>query len=212
MLMLFLARMAIMSRRQLIAKDYARYEKHAASRFRVFSLFVRHKGFRALYIHRRIHHHLVNGKRVRTLWWFVIDRLFNRDVFIAPEAEIGPGLWLIHPKGVTIGVKATGEGCTIYQNATIGANYRQDDSGNELPVLGDKVVVGPGAVVVGPIFVGSKVVIGANAVITKDVPDECVVGGIPGKVIGKYDPQRFGCSALLGAEMLIEPLSVIGIL
>lgn len=72
-----------------------------------------------------------------------------------------------------------GENVTIYQQVTIGEN----GFGSESAVIGDNVVIGAGAKIIGPVNIGDDVIIGANAVVTKDIPKNQVVGGIPAKFL-----------------------------
>ena len=78
-----------------------------------------------------------------------------------------------------------GKNCWIAQQVTIG----QAIDKNVAPVIGDNVIIGAGAKILGEIRIGNNVVIGANAVVTTDVPDNCVVGGVPAKVI-KYKEEK----------------------
>lgn len=99
------------------------------------------------------------------------------------QADIGAGTVIGYQGlGIVIHKKCViGRDCHISQNVTIGGT-----SGlSEVPVLGDNVHIGAGAVVIGPIHIGNNVVIGANAVVNKDLPDNCVAVGVPAKVI-KY--------------------------
>lgn len=72
-----------------------------------------------------------------------------------------------------------GRNCTLRQGVTIGNKNREDDC----PVIGDNCDIGAGAKILGAIHIGNNVTIGANAVVVKDVPDNCIVGGIPAKII-----------------------------
>lgn len=102
---------------------------------------------------------------------------FATGIEIHPAAQIGKNLFIDHGYGVVIGETAVvGDNCTIYQNATLGGTG--NERGKRHPTLGDNVVVGAGAKVLGNITVGSNVRIGANAVVTKDVPDGCTVVGV----------------------------------
>jgi serine O-acetyltransferase len=74
-----------------------------------------------------------------------------------------------------------GKNCTIYQNVTIAGKD------NFEPVIGDNVVIGAGAVIIGNVNIGNNVIVGANAVVTKDFPDNCTVGGVPARII-KVNP------------------------
>ncbi|MEY4764748.1 MAG: hypothetical protein RI907_1421 [Pseudomonadota bacterium] len=97
---------------------------------------------------------------------------------IGRDADLGPGFVILHSVGVVINtnVKA-GRNLVIYHGVTLGAER------NLSPILGDDVYIGAGAKVIGGVKVGSRVRIGANAVVTKDVPDGATVVGIPARVI-----------------------------
>jgi len=97
---------------------------------------------------------------------------------IGRNADLGPGFVILHSVGVVINtnVKA-GRNLVIYHGVTLGAER------NQSPVLGDDVYIGAGAKVIGGVKVGSRVRIGANAVVTKDVPDGATVVGIPARII-----------------------------
>jgi len=101
---------------------------------------------------------------------------------IPREAKIGYGFWISHYGGIILnGSVVIGNNCNISQGVTIGIGGRGDKRGN--PVIGDNVYIGPGAKVFGKIRIGNNAAIGANAVVTKDVPDNATVGGIPATVI-----------------------------
>lgn len=103
---------------------------------------------------------------------------------IDPRTKIGIGLFLPHPNGIVINPEVIiGENCTILQQVTIGNNGFKGI--NELAVLGNNVQIGAGAKIIGPCKIGNNVSIGANAVVVKDIDDDCVVGGIPAKIISK---------------------------
>jgi serine O-acetyltransferase len=101
---------------------------------------------------------------------------------INPGAEIGKGFYIGHFGGVWIGKAKIGEFCNISQEVTIGIGGRNDLRG--LPEIGNRVYIGPGAKVYGKIKIGDDVAIGANAVVSKSVPDNAVVVGNPGRIIG----------------------------
>jgi len=112
----------------------------------------------------------------------VIRRLSEiwSGISIPPEATIGPGLLIYHFGGIMINSKAVlGRDCTLHHGVTIG-NRR---TGGGSPVIGDRVMVGAGAKVLGELTVGDDVEVGANAVVTSSVPDRAVVVGIPAHVV-----------------------------
>ncbi len=97
---------------------------------------------------------------------------------ISSTAEIGGGLIVQHGYATIIAPRKIGKDCWINQGVTIG--YTND---NDCPTLGDNVTVYAGAKILGDVRVGNNVIVAANAVVVKDVEDNCIVGGIPAKVI-----------------------------
>ena len=101
---------------------------------------------------------------------------------IHPGATIGSGLFIDHGMGVVIGETAEiGNNCTLYQGVTLGGTGK--DSGKRHPTLGDNVLVGAGAKVLGPVNIGSGAKIAAGAVVLKDVPEDSTAVGIPAKIV-----------------------------
>lgn len=101
------------------------------------------------------------------------------------STEIGPGFYIGHIGGIVVHNNCIiGKNCNISQGVTLGQTNRGERKGT--PMIGDNVYIGPGAVVIGKIKIGNNVAIGSNCVVTKDVPDNAVVVGVPGKVIS-YD-------------------------
>ena len=105
---------------------------------------------------------------------------------IHPGAKIGRRFFIDHGMGVVIGETAEiGDDCTLYHGVTLGGTSWQ--KGKRHPTLMNNVVVGAGAKVLGPITVSSGVRIGSNAVITKDVPEDGTVVGVPGRLVRKQE-------------------------
>ena len=115
---------------------------------------------------------------------------FMTGIEIHPKAKIGKNLFIDHGMGVVIGETSDiGDNVTIYHMATLGgiSPSINSDKQREIkrhPTLQDNVVVGSGAQILGPITVGKNAKIGANAVVTKDVPENGVMVGIPAKNVG----------------------------
>ena len=115
---------------------------------------------------------------------------FLTGIEIHPKAKIGENLFIDHGMGVVIGeTSEIGNNVTIYHMVTLGGispSINSDDQRNSKrhPTLMDNVVVGYGAQVLGPVVVGKNAKIGANAVVTKDVPENAVMVGIPAKNVG----------------------------
>ena len=99
---------------------------------------------------------------------------------ISSTADVGGGLVVQHGYGTIIAPRKIGKNCWVNQGVTIG--YTNDD---DCPTLGDNVTVYAGAKILGNVHIGNNVVVAANAVVVKDVEDNCVVGGVPAKVIKK---------------------------
>ena len=115
---------------------------------------------------------------------------FITGIEIHPAAKIGKNLFIDHGMGVVIGeTSEIGDNVTIYHNATLGGispsiNSNEQRHLKRHPTLKDNVVVGSGAQVLGPIEVGKNAKIGSNAVVTKDVPENAVMIGIPARNVG----------------------------
>ena len=115
---------------------------------------------------------------------------FLTGIEIHPKAKIGENLFIDHGMGVVIGeTSEIGNNVTIYHMVTLGGispsiNSNDQRDSKRHPTLMDNVVVGSGAQVLGPVVVGKNAKIGANAVVTKDVPEYAVMVGIPAKNVG----------------------------
>lgn len=160
------------------AKNIQEKDPAAKSFIQVIILY---PGFHIL-IYYRISHFLYKHKR------YFLARLISQigkfftGIEIHPGAKIGRKLFIDHGTGIVIGETATiGDNCTIYHGVTLGGTGK--DVNKRHPDIGDNVMIGCGAKILGPIKIGNNVKIGANAVVTKDVQDNSTVVGIPGKVL-----------------------------
>lgn len=109
---------------------------------------------------------------------------FITGIEIHPGATIGRGLVIDHGMGVVIGETAEiGDNCTLYQGVTLGGTGK--DVGKRHPTLGNNVMVGAGAKVLGPFRIGDGTKIAANAVVLTEIPENCTAVGIPAKVVKK---------------------------
>lgn len=107
---------------------------------------------------------------------------YKYHIRIPPAARIGPGLYIGHFGDVGVNSRAViGANCNISQGVSVGQASRGRRQG--YPVIGDNVFIGPGAKVIGRVRIGDNVAIGANCVVTRDIPDNAVVVGVPGRVI-----------------------------
>ena len=138
-------------------------------------------GVKAIRMYRRAHFYYTHG------WLFLARYVSQRAVRktgieIHPGAKIGRRLVIDHGTGIVIGETAEiEEGVVIYQGVTLGGTGK--DRGKRHPTLGNNVMVGSGAKVLGPIRVGDNAKIAANSVVLRDVPDNCTVVGIPGHIV-----------------------------
>ena len=153
------------------------------------SLILTYPGVKAVFFHR-----IANFFSIAKL--DLIARIISQfsrfltGIEIHPKAKIGENLFMDHGMGVVIGeTSEIGNNVTIYHMVTLGGispSINSDDQRNSKrhPTLMDNVVVGSGAQVLGPVVIGKNAKIGANAVVTKDVPENAVMVGIPAKNVG----------------------------
>ena len=153
------------------------------------SLILTYPGVKAVFFHRIANFfHLAKFHLVAR----IISQLsrFLTGIEIHPGAKIGKNLFIDHGMGVVIGeTSEIGNNVTIYHMATLGGIAPSINSNNQRqvkrhPTLGDCVVVGSGAQILGPVKIGTHAKVGANAVVTKDVPENAVMVGIPAKNVG----------------------------
>ena len=153
------------------------------------SLILTYPGVKAVFFHRIANFfHLAKFHLVAR----IISQLsrFLTGIEIHPGAKIGKNLFIDHGMGVVIGeTSEIGNNVTIYHMATLGGIAPSINSNNQRqvkrhPTLGDCVVVGSGAQILGPVMIGANAKVGANAVVTKNVPENAVMVGIPAKNVG----------------------------
>ncbi|MFH1411265.1 MAG: serine O-acetyltransferase EpsC [Candidatus Omnitrophota bacterium] len=162
-----------------------------------------YSGFHAMLLYRLSH--LLHGMGVPFVPRFLsqIGRALT-GIEIHPAAKIGKGFFIDHGMGVVIGETAViGKNVTLFQGVTLGGTGKE--KGKRHPTLGDNVVVGAGAKVLGNITIGNNVLIGANAVVLRDVPDDSTVVGVPGR-IAKKRGERIPGGVNLDHSSLPDPL------
>ena len=136
---------------------------------------------RAMAYHRLAHRLYQNG-HVTLARWISQHSRHKTGIEIHPGATIGKGFFIDHGDGVVIGeTTIIGNNVTLYQGVTLGGTGK--DVGKRHPTIGDNVVIGAGAKVLGPFTVGSGSKIGASAVVLKEVPENCTVVGNPGRIV-----------------------------
>ncbi len=133
----------------------------------------------------RVSHKLYLGKHYFSARAVSQLARFFTGIEIHPGATIGKGLFIDHGMGVVIGETAEiGDNCTIYQGVTLGGTGK--DVGKRHPTLGNNVMVGAGAKVLGPIKINDDSKVAANAVVLKEVPTNSTAVGIPAKVVRRH--------------------------
>lgn len=156
---------------------YMERDPAARSRFEIYFLY---SGFKAVRAYRRANWFYRHNMKFLARW---ISQNARRrtGVEIHPGATIGSGLVIDHGMGVVIGeTTEIGNDCTIYQNVTLGGTGK--DHGKRHPTLGNNVLVGTGAKVLGPFKVGDNARIAAGAVVLSEVPENATAVGVPARV------------------------------
>ena len=156
------------------------FERDPAARNGLEVLFC-YPGLQALLFHRIAHWLYMLGLPFIPRFISHVAR-FLTGIEIHPGATVGQGVFIDHGMGVVIGETAiVGDYCLIYQGVTLGGTGKE--SGKRHPTLGENVVIGAGAKVLGNIQLGNNVRIGAGSVVLRDVPSNCTVVGVPGRVV-----------------------------
>ena len=149
--------------------------------------------FRVIFFYRLANQRFFKDKKIR----IVFSKLGSilSGIYIAPTVKIGSGLLLGNPKCIVIHHKCSfGKNVTILQNVTLGGNINKKKGNQISPIIGDNVLLGAGAKILGPVYIGNNSMIGANAVVINDVPKNSVAVGIPAKVVKKVDKSYFELS------------------
>jgi serine O-acetyltransferase len=143
-------------------------------------------GLYAIWTHRAAHWLWTHHVKLPARYLSQLARWLT-GIEIHPAAVIGPGFFIDHGMGVVIGETAeVGAEVTLYHGVTLGGTSLA--KGKRHPTLGDRVVVGAGAKILGAITIGNDSRIGANAVVVKTVPPNSVVVGVPGQVVVRSKP------------------------
>ncbi len=155
-------------------------ERDPAAR-NTFEILLLYSGLHAIMLHRPAHFFYKHK-------WFFTARFisqfsrFMTGIEIHPGAKIGKGVFIDHGSGVVIGeTTEIGDGCTIYQGATLGGTGKE--KGKRHPTLGKNVLVGTGAKILGPFKVGDNAKIAANAVVLEEIPPNSTAVGVPARVV-----------------------------
>lgn len=156
------------------------FERDPAARS-VVEILLCYPGLHALWGYRLAHGLWTRQARLLARWVSQVTRWLT-GIEIHPGAQIGPGFFIDHGMGVVIGeTTEIGQDVTLYHGVTLGGTSLE--KAKRHPTLEDRVVVGAGAKILGPITIGTGSRIGANAVVVKPVPPDAVVVGVPGQII-----------------------------
>jgi len=152
----------------------------------VIEIFFCYPGFHAILLHRLAHKLYTSGFPVLARVISQLSRSLT-GIEIHPGAKIGRRFFIDHGMGVVIGETAEiGDDVLIYQGVTLGGTGKE--KGKRHPTIGNHVVIGTGAKVLGNIRIGNHVKIGAGSVVIKSVPDNSTVVGVPGRIVGQPPP------------------------
>ena len=181
------------------------FERDPAARSKLEVLLC-YPGFHAILSHRLCHWLWNKGLRLPARFLSHITRFFT-GIEIHPGATIGKGFFIDHGMGVVIGETAEiGDNVTLYHQVTLGGVSLKREKRH--PTLRERVVVGAGAKILGPLVIGENSKVGANSVVVKDVPPNSTVVGVPGRTVKKRAIKVHGVD--LDHHLLPDPvLSVI---
>ena len=138
-------------------------------------------GFHILVYHR-LAHWLYGHRRFFLARWVSQRGRRKTGIEIHPGAQIGPGLFIDHGMGIVMGeTTVIGSNCTIYHQVTLGGTGK--DVGKRHPTIGDNVLIGAGAKVLGPVTIGHNTRIAAGSVVLKDLPANVTAAGVPAIIV-----------------------------
>ncbi len=162
-------------------------------------------GLHALWMHRAAHRLWRRGRPLAARLLAHVGRAVT-GVEIHPGARIGRGVFIDHGMGVVIGETAVvGDGCILYKGVVLGGT--RNEPVRRHPQLGERVVVGTNAVVLGDVRVGDGARIGSGSVVVRDVPEGATVVGVPGRVVPPRGDRRARFEATLDHANLPDPVT-----
>lgn len=149
-------------------------------------------GFKAL-LYYRIAHRLYLQNKFFLARWLSQHAARKTGIEIHPGAVIGKGCFIDHGNGIVIGETAVlGNNVTLYQGVTLGGTGKEE--GRRHPLLQNNVMVGAGTRILGAITIGNNTRIGAGSVVLRDIPDDCTVVGVPGRIVKYHAMDEIGNS------------------
>ena len=170
----------------------------------VLEVCLTYPGVHAVLIHRLAHRLWRRGFKLAARVLAALGR-FLTNVDIHPGAVIGRRFFIDHGAGVVIGETAEiGDDVTIYHGVTLGGTSWSPVKRH--PTVGNRVLIGAGAKILGPITLGDNVRVGANSVVIRDVPSDCTVVGIPGRVVRRQGMKKAHSSGIdLDHHLIPDP-------
>ena len=194
-----------------ILEDIRAYQKNDPAARSAIEIFLLYNGLHATINYRIAHWLHLHHCRFLARWLSQVSKFFT-GIEIHPGATIGRRLVIDHGTGIVIGETAEiGDDCLLYQNVTLGGTGK--DVGKRHPTLGNNVMVGSGAKVLGPFKVGDNARIAANSVVLREVPENATVVGVPGRVVKisgeKLDHIHTPDPVMLEIELLREKIRAL---
>jgi len=182
------------------------FERDPAAR-NIFEVITSYPGFHAIIFHRIAHFLWKRGEKTLARFISHIAR-FLTGIEIHPGAVIGRRFFIDHGMGVVIGeTTEIGDDVLLYQGVVLGGTSTEKKKRH--PTIGNNVVIGAGAIVLGAIKVGDNSKIGAGSVVIKDVPPHSTVVGVPGRVVGEHKVEKVDLDHAKLPDPVAEALRVI---
>jgi len=182
------------------------FERDPAAR-NIFEVITSYPGFHAIIFHRIAHFLWKRGEKTLARFISHIGR-FLTGIEIHPGAVIGRRFFIDHGMGVVIGeTTEIGDDVLLYQGVVLGGTSTEKKKRH--PTIGNNVVIGAGAIVLGAIKVGDNSKIGAGSVVIKDVPPHSTVVGVPGRVVGEHKVEKVDLDHAKLPDPVAEALRVI---
>lgn len=176
--------------KEILLEDLSRISTRKGGWLLIIKKACSNSGFRAVTLYRIGRYFYMNG---HTFLASLCQRLMHHLAFcwISVGSNIGPGFLIAHVGSLVIGGGTRiGRNCDVRQNVTFGGNYNKtSEDGRTQPWLEDNISIGVGAVIIGPVRIGSNTIIGANTVVTKDIPSNSICFGMPVQVIKEKWPE-----------------------